>query len=199
MPLIVFAVAIAIDYASVARFTNCVQLAADAAAAAVSTTIARNPNVDGHDVDQVAERIAAFVFARKAPPACAGPPTVATTGRASIVTTTVGYQGVAPSNFGSALWLWRDQRQGCGEFAWARRRFPSALRSLRLGCRRGTTGQAGPARPHSRASTRQRKPVRAPRLGQRGRSQSSEPRQGPLARSLVQAIADFISMTPELD
>ena len=103
MPLIVFAVAVAADYANVARFTTRVQHAADAAAAAVSRTIARNPNVDGRDVDQVAERIAAFVFARKAPPGARGAPTVATTGRASIVTTTVGYQGVAPSNFGSAL------------------------------------------------------------------------------------------------
>ncbi len=103
MPLIVFAVTVAVDYASVARFTTCVQLAADAAAAAVSTTIARNPNVDGRDVDQVAERIVAFVFARNAPPGAHAAPTVATTGRASVVTTTVGYQGVAPSNFGSAL------------------------------------------------------------------------------------------------
>ena len=102
MPLIVFAVAVAVDYANVARFTTRVQLAADAAAAAVSKTIARNPNVDGRDVDQVAERITAFVFARKAPPGARGAPTVATTGRASVVTT-VGYQGVAPSNFGSAL------------------------------------------------------------------------------------------------
>ena len=103
MPLIVFAVAVAVDYANVARFTTRVQLAADAAAAAVSKTIARNPNVDGRDVDQIAERIVAFVFARNAPPGAHGAPTVATTGRASVVTTTVGYQGVAPSNFGSAL------------------------------------------------------------------------------------------------
>ena len=70
MPLIVFAVAV--DYASVARFTTRVQLAADAAAAAVSRTIARNPNVDGRGVDQIAERIAAFVLARKAPPGVRG-------------------------------------------------------------------------------------------------------------------------------
>src|SRR5271166_4104040 len=47
MPLIVFAVAVAADYANVARFTTRVQHAADAAAAAVSRTIARNPNVHG--------------------------------------------------------------------------------------------------------------------------------------------------------
>jgi hypothetical protein len=57
MPLIVFAVVVAADYANVARFTTRVQHAADAAAAAVSRTIARNPNVDGRDVDQIAERI----------------------------------------------------------------------------------------------------------------------------------------------
>ncbi len=103
MPLIVFAVTVAADYANVARFTTRVQLAADAAAAAVSRTIARNPNVDGRDVDPIAERIAAFVFARNAPRGAGGAPTVATTSRASFVTTTVGYQGVAPSNFGAAL------------------------------------------------------------------------------------------------
>ncbi len=102
MPLIVLAVAVAADYANVTRFRTRVQLAADAAAAAVSRTIARNPKVDGGDVDVLAERIAAFVFARNAP-RDAGAPTVATTSRGSVVTTTVGYQGVAPSNFGSAL------------------------------------------------------------------------------------------------
>ncbi len=103
MPLIVLAVAVAVDYANVARFTSRVQHAADAAAAAVSRTIARNPNVDGRDVDQIAERIAASVFARNAPRGAGGAPTVATTSRASVVTATVGYLGAAPSTFGSAL------------------------------------------------------------------------------------------------
>jgi hypothetical protein len=103
MPLIVLAVAVAADYANVARFTTRVQHAAAAAAAAVSGTIARNPNVDRRDVDQIAERIGAFVFARTAPRGASGAPTVAATSRASGVTTTVDYQGVAPSNFGSAL------------------------------------------------------------------------------------------------
>src|SRR5271165_445989 len=103
VPLIVLAVAVAADYVNVARFTTRVQLAAEAAAAAVSGTIARNPNVGGRDVDELVERIAASVFARKAPRDAGGAPTVATTSRASVVTTTVGYQGVAPSNFGSAL------------------------------------------------------------------------------------------------
>ena len=78
MPLIVLAVAVAVDCANVARFTSRVQHAADAAAAAVSRTIARNPNVDGRDVDQIAERIADFVFARNAPRGARGTPTVAT-------------------------------------------------------------------------------------------------------------------------
>jgi hypothetical protein len=102
MPLIVFAGTVAADYLSVARFTTRVQHAADAAAAAVSVTIARNPNVDARDVDQIAERIAAFVFARNAPRGAGGRPTVETS-RASAVTTTVGYHGTAPSNFGPAL------------------------------------------------------------------------------------------------
>ncbi len=102
VPLIALAVAVVADYANVTRFTTRVQLAADAAAAAASRTIARNPNVDGRDVDVLAERIADFVFARNAP-RDVGAPTVATTSRGSVVTTTVGYQGAAPSNFGSAL------------------------------------------------------------------------------------------------
>ncbi len=104
LPLIVLAVAVAADTVNVARFTTRVERAADAAAGAVSETIARTPNgVDGRHVDELAERIAAFVFARYAPRGAGGAPTVATTSRASVVTTTVGYQGVAPSNFGSAL------------------------------------------------------------------------------------------------
>jgi hypothetical protein len=102
MPLIVFAGAVAADYLSVARFTTRVQHAADAAAAAVSVTIAHNPNVDARDIDQIAERIAAFVFVRDGPRGARGTPTVETS-NASVVTTTVGYHGVAPSNFGSAL------------------------------------------------------------------------------------------------
>ncbi len=103
MPLIVLAVAVAADYVNVARFTTRVERAAAAAAGAVSETIARNPNVGGRDVDILAERIAAFVFARYAPRGAGSAPTVATSNRASVVTTTVGYQGTAPSNFGSAL------------------------------------------------------------------------------------------------
>jgi hypothetical protein len=105
MPLIVLAVAVAADYANVARFTTRVQhaAAAAAAAAAVSGTIARNPTVYRRDVDQIAERIGAFVFARTAPRGASGAPTVAATSRASGVTTTVEYQGAAPSNFGAAL------------------------------------------------------------------------------------------------
>ena len=131
MPLIVLAVAVAADYVNVARFTTRVQLAADAAAAAVSGTIARNPNVDGRDVDEIAERIAAFVFARNAPRGAGGTPTVATTSRASVVTTTVGYQGVAPSNFGSALGYGAISVKASATSLAARRRFPSDPRPLR--------------------------------------------------------------------
>jgi hypothetical protein len=74
MPLIVLAVAVAADYANVARFTTRVQLAADAAAAAVRRTIARNPNVHGRDVDQIAERIAAFAERRRDADGCNNEP-----------------------------------------------------------------------------------------------------------------------------
>ena len=48
LPLIVLAVAVAADTVNVARFTTRVERAADAAAGAVSETIARTPNgVDG--------------------------------------------------------------------------------------------------------------------------------------------------------
>ena len=128
MPLIVFAVAVAVDYANVARFTTRVQLAADAAAAAVSKTIARNPNVDGRDVDQVAERIAAFVFARKPRGAPAGrrrlqqraAPPSSDDGRLS---------GCGAEQFRLRARLWRDQRQRFGDVARASRRFPSDPRS----------------------------------------------------------------------
>jgi uncharacterized membrane protein len=103
MPLIVLALAIAADYANVARFRTHVQLAADAAALAATGLVARHPvGADGRDVDALAEEAAA-VFALNAPRGAAAAPTVETRRRASLVTTTVGYEGVAPSSFGSAL------------------------------------------------------------------------------------------------
>jgi Flp pilus assembly protein TadG len=104
MPLIVLAVAVAADYASVSRFRTRVQLAVDAASVAASRTIAQHPDgARGRGIDDLAEHIAAGVFVMNAPRGAGGRPTVETTSRASAVTTTVGYQGVAPSNFGSAL------------------------------------------------------------------------------------------------
>ena len=62
-------------------------------------TLARDPSEAGERAD----RAAAAVFARNAPLGARGTPTVAATGRAALATVTVLYDGVAPSNFGSAL------------------------------------------------------------------------------------------------
>jgi Flp pilus assembly protein TadG len=103
-PLIVLALAVAADYANVSRFRTCVQFAAEAASLAAAEAIARHPDrADGSDVDDLDTRIAAAVFARHAPRGAGGTPTVAAKTRAAVVTATVGYSGVAPSNFGSAL------------------------------------------------------------------------------------------------
>jgi Flp pilus assembly protein TadG len=102
-PLVVLALAVAADYASVSRFRTRVQLAADAASLAAAESIARQPDrAHGGDVDDLAGRAAAAAFARYAPRG-AGSPTVAVNSRAAAVTATVGYAGLAPSNFGSAL------------------------------------------------------------------------------------------------
>ena len=104
MPLVVLALAVAADYASVSRFRTHVQLAADAASLAAAEAIARHPDRAGEgDVDAVANRVAGAVFASRAPRGAAGAPTVAAKSRAAAVTASVGYAGVAPSNFGSAL------------------------------------------------------------------------------------------------
>ena len=102
-PLIVLALAVSADYASVSQFRTRVQLAADAASLAAADAIARGRDRVGRsDVDDLASQVAATVFARRAPLG-AGTPTVAVKSRAAAVTATVGYAGVAPSNFGSAL------------------------------------------------------------------------------------------------
>jgi Flp pilus assembly protein TadG len=104
MPLIVLALAVAADYASVSRFKTRVQLAADAASFAAAEAIARQPDrAPGSDVADLATEVAAAAFARHAPRGAAGTPTVEVKSRAAAVTATVGYAGVAPSNFGSAL------------------------------------------------------------------------------------------------
>jgi Flp pilus assembly protein TadG len=102
-PLVMLALAVAIDYASVSRFRTRVQLAADAASLAAAESIAGEPErARGGDVDDLASRVAAAAFVRHAPRG-AGSPTVAVNSRASAVTATVGDAGLAPSNFGSAL------------------------------------------------------------------------------------------------
>jgi Flp pilus assembly protein TadG len=100
-PLVVLALAVAADYAKVSHFRSRVQLAADTASTAAAEAIARQPDV-ANDGDVRAAQIAGSVFLSHAPRG-AGTPTVAVKSRAAAVTATVGYAGVAPSNFGSAL------------------------------------------------------------------------------------------------
>jgi Flp pilus assembly protein TadG len=99
-PLIVLAVAVAADHAHVSRFRTQVQLAAGAASLAAAGAIARHPEISG---DSVGARVASAVFARNAPRGASGTLSVAATSTDAVVTATVGYNGVAPSNFGSAL------------------------------------------------------------------------------------------------
>jgi Flp pilus assembly protein TadG len=104
VPLLALALAVGADYAGVSHFRNRLQLAADAASLAATGAVARHPyGAVGSDVDELADRVAEGVFAVNAPRGAAGTPTVETRSRAPLVTTIVGYQGVAPSNFGSAL------------------------------------------------------------------------------------------------
>jgi hypothetical protein len=100
-PLAVLALAVAADYAKVSHFRGRVQVAADAASVAIAEAIARQPGV-ANDSDAFAAQIADSVFLGHAPRG-AGTPTVAVKNQAVAVTATVGYAGVAPSNFGSAL------------------------------------------------------------------------------------------------
>ena len=104
LPLVLLALAVGADYASVSRFRTRVQLAADAASFAAAEAIARRPDRAGEsDVDDIAAQVAAAVFAGRAPRGAGGTPTVAAKSRAAAVMATVSYAGVAPSNFGSAL------------------------------------------------------------------------------------------------
>ncbi len=100
-PLAILALAVAVDYAKVSHFRSRVQFAAGSASVAAAEAIARQPGIaNGGDI--IAGRVAESVFKDRAPHG-AGAPTVAVTSRAAAVTATVGYAGVAPSNFGSAL------------------------------------------------------------------------------------------------
>ena len=94
------AVAVAADHAHVSRFRTQVQLAAGAASLAAAGAIARHPEISG---DSVGARVASAVFARNAPRGASGTLSVAAISTDAVVTATVGYDGVAPSNFGSAL------------------------------------------------------------------------------------------------
>jgi Flp pilus assembly protein TadG len=97
-PLLVLAFAVGTDYANVSRFRSHVKLAVDAASVAAAEVTAQEP---GRTVE-LASQVGAAVFLRDAPRA-AGTPTIGVKGRAPVATATVGYDGVAPSNFGSAL------------------------------------------------------------------------------------------------
>jgi Flp pilus assembly protein TadG len=101
MPLVVLALAVTADYANVSHFRSRVQLAADAASVAAAEVIARQPD-STNDGGDLAGHIAEFVFIDHAPRG-AGTPTVDVKSHATAVTATVGYVGVAPSNFGSAF------------------------------------------------------------------------------------------------
>lgn len=100
-PLLVMALAVGTDYANVSHFRSRVQIAADAASVATAEAIARRSDIGG-DSDVVAGQIADSVFLGHAPRG-AGTPTVDVKNRAAAVTATVGYAGLAPSNFGSAF------------------------------------------------------------------------------------------------
>jgi uncharacterized membrane protein len=100
MPIAVLALAVAADYAKVSHFRAHVQIAAEAASLAAAEAIARQPDINGSDA--LAGQVADFVFVDHAPRG-AGTPNVALKSGAAAVTATVGYAGLAPSNFGSAF------------------------------------------------------------------------------------------------
>jgi uncharacterized membrane protein len=100
-PLVVLALVVGADYAKVSNFRSRVQVAADAASVATAEAVARQRDIV-NDSDALADRVADFVFIGQAPRG-AGTPTVAVKSGAAAVTATVGYAGLAPSNFGSAF------------------------------------------------------------------------------------------------
>jgi Flp pilus assembly protein TadG len=103
-PLLVLAFAVGADYANVSRFRSHVQLAADAASLAAAEAIARHPDPAGEtNVDDRASQVADAVFVSHAPRGAAGTPAVAVRSTGGAVTAIVGYAGLVPSNFGSAL------------------------------------------------------------------------------------------------
>jgi Flp pilus assembly protein TadG len=99
MPLAVLALAITADYAKVSHFRGRVQQATDAASVAAAEAVARQPDITD---DVLASQVADVVFLDHAPRG-AGTPTVALKSTTTAVTATVGYAGLAPSNFGAVL------------------------------------------------------------------------------------------------
>ena len=101
MPPPTLALAVTGDYARVSHFRDRVQQATDAASVAAAEAVARQPDIAA-DNDVLAGQVADVVFQGHAPRE-AGTPTVAVKSSAAAVTATVGYAGLAPSNFGSVL------------------------------------------------------------------------------------------------
>lgn len=102
-PLLLLALAVSADYASVSRFRTRVQRAANAASLAAAEAIARDSGGASGGVDALAAHVAEAVFMTRAPRGAAGAPVVAAKSRAAFAMATVAYTGVAPSNFGAAL------------------------------------------------------------------------------------------------
>ena len=100
MPLAMLALAVTADYARVSHFRDRVQQATDAASVAAAEVVAQRDIAADNDV--LAGQVADVVFQGHAPRE-AGTPTVAVKSSAAAVTATVGYAGLAPSNFGSVL------------------------------------------------------------------------------------------------
>jgi uncharacterized membrane protein len=99
LPLAVLALAVTADYAKVSHFRGQVQQATDAASVAAAEAVARQPNITN---DALAGQVADVVFLDHAPQG-AGTPSIDLKSTAGAVTATVGYAGLAPSNFGSVL------------------------------------------------------------------------------------------------
>jgi len=97
-PLAMLALALTADYAKVSHFRARVQQATDAASVAAAEAVAQQPDITN---DVLAGQVADVVFLDHAPGA--GTPTVALKSTAAAVTATVGYAGLAPSNFGAVL------------------------------------------------------------------------------------------------
>ena len=125
MPLVVLALAVAADYAKVSRISgaafNC---AADAASVAVGGG-GRATAGYATTTTALAGQVADVVFIDHAPHG-AGTPTVDVKSSAAAVTATVGYAGLAPSNFGSAFGYDAVSVDASSTSLRARRRFPVA-------------------------------------------------------------------------